>query len=160
MQKALMLIVLSALLASSLSGLAQDAETDATVDADACVAAAVADWSLPQTLAEALDLQEALDELIAECGAGAVADDETEGAADEMTDADGDLPRTMYVSSRVSPDQRAARALHRLDHRWHAGLRLVRRGIRQGRGGRVTRITLSGSAYSQAGLTPTSTACC
>ena len=92
--------VLILMLSTILTGAAQDANE--AVDADACVVAAVADWSLPQTLAEALDLQEALDELIAECGAEVVAVDETEGVADEMSDADGDLPRTMYVSSRVS----------------------------------------------------------
>ena len=91
--------VLILMLSTVLTGAAQDANE--AVDADACVAAAVADWSLPQTLAEALDLQEALDELIAECGGEVVAVDETEGVADELSDADGDLPRTMYVSSRV-----------------------------------------------------------
>ena len=67
MQKALILIVLATLLASSLSGLAQDAETDATEDADACVAAAVEDLVLPQTLDELLTLRDALDEVIAQC---------------------------------------------------------------------------------------------
>lgn len=36
-------------------------------DADTCVADAVTDWSLPQTLAEALALREALDEVIEQC---------------------------------------------------------------------------------------------
>ena len=91
--------VLVLMLSTILTGAAQDANE--AVEADACVAAAVADWSLPQTLAEALDLQEALDELIAACGAEILADEEEADAEDEMTDADCDFPRTMYVSSRV-----------------------------------------------------------
>ena len=107
--------VLVLMLSAVLTGAAQD--SNEAVDADACVAAAVADWSLPQTLAEALDLQEALDELIAECGAEVVAVDETEGAGDEMSDADGDLPRTMYVSSRVPRINVRREPSTELDHR-------------------------------------------
>lgn len=84
-------------LGGALTGAAQ--ESSDALDADACVAAATADWSLPQTLEEVIALQEALAELVADCEAEAGA--ETEGADDETSDAEGDFPRRMYVTSRV-----------------------------------------------------------
>lgn len=84
-------------LGGALTGAAQ--ESSEALDADACVAAATADWSLPQTLEEVTALQEALAELVADCEAEAGA--ETEGAEDETSDAEGDFPRTLYVTSRV-----------------------------------------------------------
>ncbi len=85
------------MLGAVLTGAAQDANE--AFDADACVAAAVADWSPPQTLEEATSLQEALAELVAGCGTEAEA--ETEGAEEGLSDADNEFPRTMYVTSRV-----------------------------------------------------------
>ena len=58
-----------------------------------------ADWSPPQTVEEAITLQEALAELVAGCGTEAEA--ETEGAEEGLSDADHEFPRTMYVTSRV-----------------------------------------------------------
>ncbi|MCY4526768.1 MAG: SH3 domain-containing protein, partial [Anaerolineaceae bacterium] len=89
--------LLCLLLVSILSGAAQDAE--GALDADRCVAAAVADWSPPQTLEEASVLQEALAQLIAGCRAEAEA--ESGDAEEGLTDADADFPRTMYVTSRA-----------------------------------------------------------
>ena len=76
-------------------------ETTEAVDSDVCVKNAVQDWSLPQTIEEALSLRDALDELIARCGGEAALADDTVALEDELLDADCDFPRTMYVSSRV-----------------------------------------------------------
>ena len=76
-------------------------ETTEAVDPDTCVEITAQEWSLPQTLEEALSLREALDELIARCGGEAVLANDTVASEDELFAADCDIPRTMYVISRV-----------------------------------------------------------
>lgn len=63
MRKLMIGSVLVLLATSALLGVAQDGEADS----DACLANAVKDWTLPQTLAEALALREALDDVIEQC---------------------------------------------------------------------------------------------
>ncbi len=110
MQKALIVIVLSTLLASSLSGLAQDENAD-TAGVDHCVATAVEDWSLPQTLDELIALRDAVEDLIAQC---------KEAGTEEHSNADSS--QTLYVNTSAgqvnmrSAPQLSASVVARIAH--------------------------------------------